>query len=364
MKRSRSTPVLWSESIEDGDMATFADVLRLARSSIPKTLIGEHGWARMIARASRIPLSAADTVFGIESRLDGLKVAGDLSVMAVPNSHLADALVHEGSPKCPRAAQLARFLSELKKNKRASPFATKINSVILEYDIAEVEGFPAPGVFLCSADEAGYADSATPISALAAATGWEGLTTELKGIDKVLGSLPPGAAVRWVGAFPDRIQRALRIAVRGLGNRSSAFLSRVGWPGNAALIDGIVSAFHDCGINNHVLALNQVNGNITPGIGLELSRIGSPKGDWKSVLDMMAGRNWCLRDKASALSQVTGSERIFTRSDVWELHCGIHHVKLAVSGCDDRAPVRWIAKGYIGCVLRPMFRSESRGGDP
>ena len=70
---------------------------------------------------------------------------------------------------------------------------------------------------------------------------------------------------------------------------------------------------------------------------------------------MMAHERWCLPLKAAALGRATGSERLYSRGGLSELHCGIHHVKIAFPipgrGVGDRALA---AKGYIACVLRPL----------
>ena len=346
----------WSATLQGAEAASFADVLLLARSVLPEALIGERGWERLAARAGGLPPSAADAMFGFECRLDDASAdaSADLLLSVHPDAPFADALVRDGASGGPKARALARFLSDLKRPD--SPFARgEVDLVALEYDIAGVEDSPAPGVFLRSTGDAGHTGAGLLATAIALAAGWNEEPAERNGLAGVLAALPPGGAVRWAGAFPDRRRRALRLLVRGLGSDGAAFLSRIGWTGDAAHLEEVVSAFRACGVDNHVLALDLVEGRVAPGIGLELSRMGR-SGGWREAIDMMARKRWCRPEKAVALGKVAGSERIWSRAGLSELHCGIHHVKLALSGRDASASGGSImgAKGYIGCVLRPL----------
>ena len=228
----------------------------------------------------------------------------------------------------------------------------------LEYDVVGVEGSPAPGVFLRSAADGGYTDPGFLPAAVAAAAGWNEEAPERRGVARVLAALPPRAAVRWAGAFPDREMRAVCLLVRGLVGGGAAFLDRIGRPGDTSAIDEIVSAFHEKGVDNHVLALDATEEGVLPGLGLELSRPGRTHSGWGMTLDMMARKRWCLPEKATALARATRSERIFSRAGVSELQCGIHHVKLAFrAGGESGLAVgdgAAAAKGYVACVLKPL----------
>ena len=345
----------WSETLQGAEAASFADVLLLARSVLPEALIGERGWERLAAWAGRLPPSAADAMFGFECRLDdaSAEASADVLLSVHPDAPFADALVRDGASGGPMARALARFLSDLKRP--GSPFAGRVDLVALEYDVAGVEGSPAPGVFLRGTGDAGHTGAGLLATAIALAAGWNVEPAERNGLADILAALPPGGAVRWAGAFPDRRPRALRLLVRGLGSDGAAFLSRIGWTGDASALEGIASAFRACGVDNHVLALDLVEGRVAPGIGLELSRMGR-SGGWREAIDMMARKGWCRPEKAAALGLAAGSERIWSRAGLSELHCGIHHVKLTLSGRDASASGGSItgAKGYIGCVLRPL----------
>lgn len=144
----------------------------------------------------------------------------------------------------------------------------------------------------------------------------------------------------------------MRLLVRALGDRTAAFLARIGWTGDAAAIDRIRAPMRAAGVDNHVLALDVAAGCVSPRLGLELSRPGRTAGAWRPALRMMAHRGWCLPEQAAALGRAIRSERIFSPAGVSELHCGINHVKLAVR--DRGGEHRGSAKGYVGCVLRPL----------
>ena len=187
-------------------------------------------------------------------------------------------------------------------------------------------------------------------AALALAAGWNEEPRQRDAVARVLAALPPGAAVRWAGVFPDRKERAVRLLIRALGDRAAAFAARIGCAGVTPAIDGILAPMRACGVDHHVLALDVAAGRIGPRLGLELSRPGRSAGSWRQALATMTRHRWCLPEKAEALARVMRSERIFSPSGVSELHCGLHHVKLAVTG-DARGGG---AKGYVACVLRPL----------
>lgn len=347
-------PSLWSESPQAGGAESLADILLLVRTLLPDALIDDRGWDRLLARAERLPPSAADAMFGFECRLDHADTSADLLLSVRPETPFGRWLFYSAAPAPggPKAASLARLLCEMRR--QGSPIGAAIDLVALEYDMADADELAAPGVFLRSAAESGHVDAGVLTGAIALAAGWSEKTTERNGVARVLAALPPGAAIRWAGGFPDRSGRAVRLLVRGLGDGSAAFLSRIGRSGDASVVDRVVSAFRACGVDNHVLALDMADGHVSPRIALELSRPGHA-GGWGEALDMMARERWCLPWKAAALGRVTGSERIYSRAGVSELHCGIHHVKVALplpgSGVGDRVEA---AKGYFACVLRPL----------
>jgi len=339
-------------------MGSFADILPLTRSVLPEALIDERGWQALVSRTGGLPSSAADAMFGFECRLDDREASADLLLSLPRDGPFADALVREGaSSGDPAAASLASFLSELRQPN--SPFAAAVDSAALEYDVAGVEGFPAPGVFLRST--AGHRDPGLLSAALALAAGWNEEPRERRGVARVLAALPPGAAIRWAGAFPARATRAVRLLIRALGDGTTAFLNRLGWTGDATAVDRIVSEFRACGTDNHVLALDVVKGRISPRLGLELSRPGQAGSGWRETLAMMVREHRCLPEKAAALGLATRGERIYSRSGAFDLHCGLHHIKLApppgkAEGMNGPAfgGATTVAKGYIACVLRPL----------
>ena len=344
-------------SRHDEDAASFADIVGLVRRVLPEGLVDDRGWERLAARAERLPSSAAGAMFGFEFRLDDPEASADLLLSVPRNTPFAGALVRDAAAGGPKAVALARFLSEWQRP--GSALGATVGLVALEYDIAGRKDFPAPGVFLCSAAESGYAAPGLLTAALALAADRNEDKSERRGIERILAALPRGAAMRWAGVFPGRKKRAVRLLVRALGDAGAAFLSRIGWSGDTAAVEGIVSAFRARGVENHVLALDMAEDRVTPGLGLELSRPGRVGGGWREALDMMTRRGWCLPAKAVGLGRVTRSERIYSPAGVWELHCGHHHVKLAVPAGGGRGGPAFKdrtarAKGYIACALRPV----------
>ena len=337
----------WSESPQGADAACFADVLRLVRSILPEELVDDRGWMRLAARVGNLPPSAADAMFGFECRLDHREAAADLLLSVPPDAPFADALVHAGAADGPGTASLSRLLSALKDT--GSRFAPVVDLGALEYDVAGVEHAPAPGVFLRSTAASGYAEPCVPTAAIALTAGWNEDPCERNVVGRVLAALPPGAAVRWAGAFPDR-RRAVRLLIRALGDGVAAFLTRVGWPGDVTAVEEMLAPLRACGLDNHVLALDVADARVAPQVGLELSRTRRSSGGWQQALELMVRAGWCLPEKAAALGRATRSERLFSSAGVSELHCGIHHVKLAVR----RDIAAASTKAYVACVLRPL----------
>ena len=333
------------------DAGSFADLLQAVRPVLPEALLDDRGWERLIARAGRISPSAVAASFGFEFRLDEREAAADLLVTVPRGGPFADALVREGvSGGGGAAAPLARFLADWKQ--ADSSLAGAVDLAALEYDIVGKEDCPAPGVFLRSAAENGYADSGVLADAVALAAGWSEDPSERSGIARVFGALPAGASIRWAGAFPDRA-RAVRLLVRASGGDFGAFLADIGWKGDTAAIEMVLSESRPSGADSHVFALDIAEGRVLPGLGLELSQPEQANDGLRKTLDMMARKGWCLPAKAAALGGLAGAraERIFSRSGVFDLVYGINHVKIALPAAQHgpSAP-----KGYVVCSLSPL----------
>jgi len=337
------------------DAGSFGAVLRLASSTLPAALVDGRGWESLAVRAGALPAAAADAMFGFECRLDRRAAAADLLLSVPPAGRFAAALIRDRAAAGPGSASLGRLLSELRRPR--SPLAAVVDLVALEYDVVGVEDAPVPGVFLRSAVASGYADARLLTAAIALGAGWNEEPCERYAVARVLAALPPGAAVRWAGAFPGRKERAVRLLIRALGDRAAAFLARIGWTGDTAAVGRIPARMRAVGVDNCVLALDVAAGRVAPRLGLELSRRGRTGASWRPALALMARKRWCLPERANALALATRSERFFSPSGVSELHCGLHHVKLAVAG-DGRGGTSGGgaagAKGYVACVLRPL----------
>lgn len=333
-------------------------MLSLARSVLPEQLIDRSGWEHLEARATGLPASAADESFGFECRLDDAEASADLLLSVPADGRFADALVRPGASgegEGSSAASLARFLTWSRRP--ASPVAESVDFVALEYDVAGVVDSPAPGFFLRSAAGGGFDDPGLLSRAIALAAGWDEERSEKRGIARVLSALPPGAALSWAGAFPGRKPRAVRLLVRALDGRR-AFLRRIGWKGDASVVDEIASEFDAVGVSNLVLALDIAEGSVAPELGIELSQPGRHDANWNEALALMVRRKWCRPGKAAAFGAANRGERIYTRSGIFELLCRIHHVKLVVGEGEDDELVLGdrvaAAKGYVVCALCPL----------
>ena len=213
-------------------VASFADVVRLVRRVLPDGLIDDRGWKRLAVRAERLPSTAADAMFGFECRLDDPEESADLLLSVPCGAPFAEALVHDDRIANPKEEALARFLSELQQP--GSRLGAAVDLVALEYDVAGMNDFPAPGVFFRSIAKTGFTDPGLLAFAAALAAGWSDDMFEPRRIERIFNALPRGAAVRWSGVFPDRKERAVRLLIRALKNSCASFLSRMAWRGNPA----------------------------------------------------------------------------------------------------------------------------------
>ena len=312
----RSDPTLGA------DAESLADILMLARAVLPEPLLDDLGWERLFARAGSLPPSAADAAFGFEFRLNEREASADLLLSIPPDAPFSDALVREGGSRGPGAASLARFLSELKQ--ADSPLAAAVDLVALEYDVVGVEGSPAPGVFLRSAED-GYADAGVVSAAVSLAAGWSEAPSESVALARVFAALPTGASIRWAGAFPGR-ERAVRLLVRAPAGGDVSFLGEMGWTGDAAALEEVLSHFRAGGAHNRVFALDVTEGRVSPGLGIELSQPEQANAGLRETLDndgaqrlVSAGEGGRARPAwrgfaGSGFSRASGSSIAFSES--------------------------------------------------
>ena len=227
------------------DAETFRHILLRLRGLIPLALLDGPAWDRLLDRTGDLPINAA-RFFGFEFRL--------------------------GDPIPAAAASLARYLTELQVGRSGDSV-----DLALEYDIAAVPRgqSPAPGVFLKLLPPAEAGDAmrlGTFTAALADAVGWLGGAGERSVVERVFNALPPGGRVSFLGGFPGRAVRAVRVMVEGLEEANvRSFLQRLDWRGPVNAVPELLSELRDVVFpNDFQLAIDVIAEGVLPRLGLEV----------------------------------------------------------------------------------------------
>ena len=339
----------------DGEAATFRQVLLRLRYLIPRSLLDSPAWDRLLDRTADLPVEGA-RFFGFEFRLGDPVPAADFIVRVQPRSSLAEHYIRRGEAAAPSSAEasFARCLTELPVDR-----AGNLIDLALEYDIAEVPSgqHPAPGVFMKLLPPAGAGDVmwlGTVTAALADAAGWLGDAGERRAVERVFNALPPGGRICFLGAFPGRGVRAVRIMVDDLEEPDvRSFLQRLDWQGPVNAVPEILADLQDVVFpNDFQLAIDVVAAGVLPRLGLEVkcpfpedgaAWTKTTRRDWIPLVTRLAERGWCLPEKAHGLLAYPGQEIFTDRTGGFYLaYKGISHIKLSIGEGDISA------KAYTG----------------
>ena len=231
------------------------------RTFIPRELIGDVGvgaassvaWADFRRRVSR-------PVAGFEFRLDAASPAADFFVVIRPRGEATRPSLHsagngrtEPTRRQRRSPGTSFGWSPGTGRSRGDSVADWNNGMTLEYDVAEVVGDPAPGVF---SEAAAYAQSGTEVPRITAIRGprrpelpqrWGGSRTK-RSSERWRGPSAhcrPAARSPISGGLPGRRPRAVRLLVQRIARTEvPEFLERAQWPG---AVDDVVTVLDDFG---------------------------------------------------------------------------------------------------------------------
>ena len=347
----------------------FGPLLEALRAFIPRELIGGPEWTRLLDRIGGLPEEGVASRCGFEFRLDVPAPAADFFVVVVPGESLARYYIRQGTTDGanPSSAGLARHLDLMDPNgpSLGDSAAGWNDGMTLEYDVAEVEGGAAPGVFLrmrrtrtLERKDPYHCHPRTAAAGIAAAVGWAPDEGERRAVERAFEALPAGSEVAHIGALPNRAPRAIRILVQRIERAEvPGFLERVRWSGNA---DGVVSALSDfrdiC--RRFRLSMDVSAHGTAPRLGVELfvrekwdqegDWVGTNIKDWRPVVERLQARGWCLPEKARGLLAWPGVRQLYGVKGVHFLYLGINHVKLLI----EQGGVR--AKAYTGLHCAPV----------
>ena len=352
----------------DNETRKLGTLLEDLRAFIPRDLIGGPEWDRLLGRVGGLPEEGVASSCGFEFRLDAPPPAADFFVVVRPGEPLANYYIQQGTADgADPAAALARHLARMDPDgpSRGDSVVGWNDGMTLEYDVAEVAGGPAPGVFLRmrhtrtpERKDPHHCPPRTATAGIAAAVAWEPDEGERRAVEQVFDALPAGSEVAHIGALPGRAPRAVRLLVQRLERADiPGFLKRVQWPGDSG---GVVSVLSDLGdiYRRFRLSMDVSLHGTAPRLGVELfvrgewdgedDWIGTDIGDWRPVVKRLEACGWCLPEKARALLAWPGLQQLYGARGVHLLYMGINHVKLLIGHGEIRA------KAYTGLHCAPI----------
>ena len=369
----------------DSQAGTLGTVLQDVRRFLPRELVGDREWERILECAGALPAAGMARGCGFEFRLDDPSPAADFFVVVEPQEALAQYYIEQGTaagtPATGAAAALARHLALMDPFRRDS-VAGWTDGMTLEYDVAKVarNRCPAPGVFLrirqrrdAKRREPHPCDPVIAAAGIAAAVGWNRNAEEERAVERAFRALPTGGEVAHIGALPGRrAARAVRLLVQRIGwSDIPAYLESVRWPGSVSSVVSALGVLADLD-RRFRLSVDLSAHGTGPRLGVEVfvgadwspvdDWLRTDIRDWKPVVARLeAGAN-CLAEKASGLRAWPRIERLYGPEGVHLLYMGINHVKLLIG---DGREARW--KAYTGLYCgrtEPRALSTARNGDP
>lgn len=354
------------------EYGSFGSLLDDLRGLFPVALLGDTGWERLQALASRLPAFAADSRFGFEFHLGDSESAADFFVIASPDSTLAEHFRRLSDAKSAGllGVGLAAFLDD--QSGRSDSFLARTGKgLILEYDLSRFAPgrhgdpgvFIVPGGFPEPDPMELYQDPASLVEALWSVAGWDPDIAESHQIERACVALADcGVHVSHAGVMPGRAGRAIRLVALGVDHSQVAEgLRRVQWPGDISRATAILAEFVGlvsprCGLGIGVSA-----GGVLPRVDLELARKRSPgspareafrldRPGWKLPIDRLEEREWCLPAKADALREWPRLEMFIGRDGMYQIRQIINHFKMVID------PDSVYAKAYVGMDVRRTSR--------
>ena len=318
--------------------------LRGLRPLVPRLLVDERGWRRLLARAGGL----AASFLGFEFRLGGVERDADLVLALIPGSEAESAHVRRGRNAQPDSVEagIARLLR--RSGEMPAPLVT-----MLEYDVADVPAasFPPPAVFQGlwrRADrERGIRDPLTAgriAGALAAAVGRTVDEGEVAAVRSLVGALPPPGRLAHVGAMPGREPRMVRVMVAGLdADGVAGSLRRLGWPGPMPAVAAVLDLVKDLPLC-FGMQLEVTAQGVLPRVGVEVflppERRAAGGASWRPVLTALERAGCSLRGKSRGLLAFPGRERVLD-DGIFEVRMDVNHVKISV---EEGRPL--LAKAY------------------
>ena len=348
--------------------ASMDELLGHFRSGISPVLIGAPQWERIRDRARTLPITMGAQPFGFELPLHKRRPEADFGVTLASGNR--SGAFFEARARSDATDETARAVSGLlrKMETEHSPLRQIVGrKLMLEYDIGSAggNGGPIPGVFLHPSERAivsGGAhrkDVGIVVDALVSCVGWERIDAERSNAERVHLAQPEDTRLDSFGVFPSRA-RTLRLAITGFTGRRAlcSFLEDIGWPGEIAAVEALVSRFEErMSIVRSGGHVDVREDGVGPTLGLTLivkrrhtkdSRywLDRPT-DWDPFLSALGHEELVVPEKLEALAGwASKPTTLFAKTGRFVMLRGIHSIKLVVSGSRLEK-----AKAYVYMVL-------------
>lgn len=186
---------------------------------------------------------------------------------------------------------------------------------------------------------------------------------EYRALVRVLGCLPAGARLAYVGATPGRTPRSVRLLVADMElHEVEPLLRQLAWPGSVATVLELLSGMRDL-CRRFLFLFDATEDGALPRLGFEMHPVRknvtdyrallaawliTSKRDWRPVVRRLVDWRLCLPAKAEGLLEWPRLRTVFGNDGAFQLYMGINHVKLLVHGESVQA------KAYGGLRLLPL----------
>ena len=339
-------PVFTTKS-QDLRLKDLGEALVAFRRSVPRILLGDSEWKRMVRHLGHLPASAADGGLGFEFQLGDASPAADLALRATPGSRFANWI--RESCAFPTAARALSAIADVRSALAITP------DFILEFDLIEREELARqePGFFFANLSSQGISDITEYVSSAAKVSGLALERASVEFLDAATETLPDSVSLAFVGHMPGRAPPAIRIVLQVVTKEVSLVLDALGLSTSLANepLDVMRPNPHSlrqlkCAV--HVDLIEGGQGQDAC-VGIELSLghwLTVPGQEWIGMLRRLVDVGWCLPVKAQALRDWPMPQRCMGTWGTAVVRSGINHLKFAFP---PGAPT--VVKAYAGAGL-------------
>ena len=306
---------------------SFADLFAPFRAPLPRVLVGDRSWSRVLSLSRGLPLAVADHEFGFECPLGTPDPDADFGFAIAPRGVLASRL-SSCSPSLPFGLPrvLVRYFVDVPAG------VPVLGPMLLEYDVRHGGGLS--GIFLTSVRAVSFECPLQTLAVFALLVPFPGAPQRDGFSDVFFGLRRAGARVPSAGFFAGRSFPTCRIdaTVDSFDGVPSA-LHASRWPGDAHQISEFFASL-PMTFQYWVTVDVGLCGDVLPRLGIELHppQVGggwtvATAQLWSPVLQALVDRGLCSPSKATALLRCHGPIGLPTPYGVLRVNGGLNHLK-------------------------------------